>query len=172
MVLNNYWKALNILKSIVNDGTSHKDSFGMIDIEGTEPPVQHGTYSPYMQAIYANINLKDSLMGVRLGKGTGTITAQDYALFDDCTDDISNLSITNSAAPTNEGYQNIITISGMNNTENEIVITEVGITKTFYEQMSTDIFTNPVMFCKILLHNLVIVPVGGAFTITIEWLEG
>ena len=172
MVLNNYWKALNILKSIVPDGASHKDSFGMVDIEGTAPPFQHGTYSYYTTALYSNVNLKDALMGARLGKGTGTITPQDYALFDDCTSSISNLTVTNSANPTDEGYQSIITISGLNNTENEITITEVGITKTFYEQNSADLFTNPVMFCKILLNIPVTVPAGGAFTITIEWLEG
>lgn len=174
MVLNNYWKALEILKANSDDSkTGTNDDFNMVDIEGGSPSVRWKFIDQYSKkSVVSNINLKDKLIGARVGKGDGTITATDYALFDDCTDDLSDVTIVTSASPTDGGYQNIVTVTGSNNTENAITITEIGITKTFFIQNDSDEFTNPVMFAKILLFNPVTVVANGTFSITVEWLEG
>ena len=171
MVLNNYWKAMNILKSISADGPDVM-SFGMRDITGIYPEViRHSNESYKYKGIISNINLKNDYISVRVGSGTGTIAPTDYALFNDITNSISNFQASSSCDATDNGYRQVLTVSGTNNAEYAIIITEVGITKTFYKTVNQDTFTNPVMFAKILLEEPIEVAAGGAFSFTIEWLE-
>jgi hypothetical protein len=171
MVLNNYWKAMNILKSINGDGADDM-TFGMVDVNGTFPEVLRKSNESYKyRGIISNINLRNDKISARVGSGTGTITPTDYALFNDVTSSISNLQVSSTCDATNNGYRQVITISGTNSGESAITITEVGITKVFYKAVNEDVLTNPVMFAKILLDEPIEVAAGGAFSFTIEWLE-
>ena len=175
MVLNNYWKAINILKSMSISGASG-DSFGILDYTGSAVSILKGYDAAKWPATKINVNLRDDNIGVRLGSGTGTIAPTDYALFNDITSSISNLQVSSSCDATDNGYRQVLTISGTNNGESAITITEVGITKIFSSDYSTTMgvvyYTNPVMFAKILLDEPITVEANGAFSFTIEWLEG
>lgn len=171
MVLNNYWKAMNILKSISAENPEVM-TFGMIDINGTLPEVMRMANEAYKyKGIISNMNLRNDYISARVGSGTGTIAPTDYALFNDITSSISNFQVSSSCDATDNGYRQVLTISGTNNGESAITITEVGITKVFYKTVNQDTFTNPVMFAKILLDEPIEVAAGGAFSFTIEWLE-
>ena len=171
MILNNYWKAMNILKSI-NDAQPETMNFGMVDINGTIPEILRRANESYKyRGIIPNINLRDNQINVRVGSGSGTIAPTDYALFNDITSSISNFQVTSTCDATDNGYRQLITISGTNNGETAITITEVGITKVFYKQVNQDELTNPVMFAKILLDEPITVEVGGILNLTIEWEE-
>lgn len=168
MILSNYWKSFNI---ITDFNTTKLKNYGQVNTNGgtltrTWINAQNGV---------GNIRLRTDNLAVRLGKGVGNITAQDYALFDDCTANIGNLAFVSafSSADTDEGFSQLITITGTNNSSSDITLTEVGITKTFTVEVNIEGVTTsaPVMLAKMLLDNPITVRAGGSFRIVVEWKE-
>ena len=171
MVLNNYWKALDILKD-ASYGSNANKSFGIKLIDGRNADIRYGVDVQYqMNCLVGNIDLKNDLMTARLGKGTGTIQPTDYALFDDVTSSFSDVQLSVASDATDEGYSSIYTVSGQNNTEAAITISEVGICKTFWISDQQPMYNQPAMFVKMLLENPITVPAGGTFQLNVQWLE-
>lgn len=169
MVLSNYWKALHILKDIW--GSTGQIDYGMVGLDG-EPYgviyVSRAGWDDYT-GIYRNTRLRTDDIGIRIGKGTGEISASDYSLFDDCTASFSNLSVANSVIPSNDGYRQTIVASGVNNSGADITITEAGITKSFFSGGSN--IKPPLLLTKKMLNTPLTVENGDSFTLTFEWLE-
>ena len=170
MVLNNYWKAVQLLGSL---GPSENISSGMVKTNGSGlGNVITGLNGTDGTGRY---RLRTQNVSVIVGKGTGTVSASDYNLFDDCTASISNFSYTNQLNATDDGLSQVFTLGGNNNTENDITITEVGIVKSYqgaYEISGQDVSAwNDVLFAKILLSTPVTVPAGGSFQLSVKWEE-
>lgn len=169
MILNNYWKAMTIFSYIQGGGySSDTVDIGLVGIDGQSVPVPYRFYDqvPFKNAI----NLRDSYISAVVGKGTGDISANDYSLFDDCTADFANYSTTYSISPVDDGFSQRVTITGRNNTDSEITITEAGIIKSYGNDTSYDTW-KPVMFAKVLLDNPITVQPNSSFVLTLEWKE-
>lgn len=171
MVLSNYWKALNSLK-LLTGGNGHAPT-GMVMTNGSTL-ANILTYIGGGSDADVRSNrwrLRDSNISAVVGKGSGTISAEDYALFDDCTSSFSNFSVANAAGASTEGFSQVVTISGQNNSGEDITITEVGIVKTYERRETYPEGGGTVMFAKIQLDSPVLVPNNGTFQITVQWLE-
>ena len=170
MVLNNYWKAVQLLGSL---GSSGNISSGMVKTNGSGlGNVITGLNGTDGSGRY---RLRTQNVSVIVGKGTGTVSASDYDLFDDCTASISNFSYANQLNATDDGLSQVFTLGGNNNTKNDITITEVGIVKRYqggYEISGQDVSEwNDVLFVKMLLSAPVTVPAGGSFQLSVKWEE-
>lgn len=166
MILSNYWKWLNAILTIdpyLSDGNSH-DNVGMKDLSGnnvTSTFSSDDARRPWSARSFNN-------GGVRLGSGNAEITVNDYAMSSDITDNIDDLNYTVNSAGTDEGLSRTIAISGINNTANNMTITEVGYYINNYDYNNT---TYKVLMAKVKLTEPVIVATGGNFLINVEWLE-
>ena len=170
MVLNNYWKAVQLLGSLGSNGNI---SSGMVKTNGSGlGNVITGLNGTDGSGRY---RLRTQNVSVIVGKGTGTVSASDYDLFDDCTASISNFSYANQLNATDDGLSQVFTLGGNNNTKNDITITEVGIVKRYqggYEISGQDVSEwNDVLFVKMLLSAPVTVPAGGSFQLSVKWEE-
>ena len=177
MVLGNYWRAMRILENTAGSGMVSAD-LGLTDITGTALGVidmaDDGMNGSFREGAIANARLRTANMSIRLGKGTGDISADDYALFEDCTSDISSLLFSSSFNSTENGYSQVMIVTGTNNSGSELTITEAGICKTFQRFIDSNSDrpqSNPVLLAKMLLENPITVPAGGSFRIILEWLE-
>lgn len=173
MILNNYWRALNIIKDIVfANGT--KD-YGLYDTNGNSiGAIWYGGDGAVSgirnieRALY-NVRLRNDHVGIVIGKGEGSINAADYSLFDDCTAGFSNITTNFIFTNDNDAFNQIIDINASNNSGSAITVTEIGITKNFYT--SSNAFSNPVLLAKMQLDTPIIVPAGGTFHVLVNWIE-
>ena len=169
MVLSNYWKAFK-LATIFNGNSGYsRIDLGLVNIQGNRQTVVYGINSGKQSYVQSNAKIRD-VDGIRIGIGSGQIQPSDYCLFNDVTDSISNLEFSVVHSTLDNKLSSIINISGLNNSESEIVISELGITKTFIINDSGST-TAPVMLAKLALNRPVTVPPSGAFAFTIEWDE-
>lgn len=170
MVLSNYWKALKL--ATIFDGYSSPKyiDLGLVKINGDKSEnILYSNGYRYQSFIQYNTKIRQ-FNGVRVGIGTGQIQPSDYCLFNDITSGIGNLEFEVIHSTLDNKFSSIINISGINNTGSEIIITELGITKTFI--IDTDGTQGaPIMLAKLLLNRPVTVPANGAFAFTIEWDE-
>ena len=170
MILNNYWKANKIVEDLI--WSNGRKDYGLIGVSGTGIGAiwyaRNGNTSQYNLPFY-NVQLRTTNIAVRLGTGTGDITADDYSLFNDCTSNITNLAITNNTQAEDNKFSQILLITGINNSGNELTIKEVGICKKFYT--NEDYLSEDVMLAKMLLSNPVTIAAGGSFRIIVEWAE-
>lgn len=168
MVLNNYWKAFQYMEGLSTSGGGYINT-GMVKLNGDAMPNLEN-YIRMGDSTNTNlVKIRTSNIGAVIGCGTGTIAATDYSLFDDCTSDFANFSVVNAFSAENDALSQIVTISGMNNTADEITITEAGITKSYSEVESGT--GGAVLFAKMLLSTPVTVPAGGSFQLSVKWEE-
>ncbi len=170
MVLSNYWKAFK-LATIFNGNSGYsRIDLGLVNIQGNrESNIVYGINSGKQSYVQSNAKIRN-VNGIRIGTGSGQIQPSDYCLFNDVTSSISNLEFSVVHSTLDNKFSSIINISGLNNSESEIVISELGITKTFIINDSGGT-SDPVMLAKLTLNRPVIVPPSGAFAFTIEWDE-
>lgn len=178
MVLKNYYKMLEWLDDYscyASGGPEGKKDYHMVDINGNNVgQIIYSTLQSYFWAseknIYSNTKLRKDL-GVRIGKGEGDISINDYSLSDDCTADISSLNITDSYGynADNNDYEHIYTITGTNNSQSAITITEIGLTKILYGSSSSPYYTSPILIAKINLDEPISVDSGDGFIINVVW---
>lgn len=171
MILNNYWKGMKIVESAAAQQNTSLD-FHLVGISGNEIGAILTSWrssTSLSDPAVQNSNLRTARTEIRIGKGTGTPTANDYGLFDDCTSDISDLTFNNSTQYQDGAFSQILVINGANNTSNPITITEVGVCKTFLTAAQS--YSEPVMLAKTILDNPITVQGGNTFRVIIEWLE-
>lgn len=167
MILSNYWKWLNAILTTNPTSTEYYDpasDIGLKDLNGATTYISLSSSDATRRYRVRNIN--DG--SVRVGNGNGEITADDYAMSGDITDNISNLNYSINSAGTDEGLNRTIAISGINNTANNITITEVGYCK-YIEAEQHD--SAQVLFAKVQLSEPVLVAAGGNFLINLSWIE-
>jgi hypothetical protein len=151
--------------------------YGMIGLDGNNyGAINMGwDYSGDYSSVYKNVRLRTDHIYVRVGTGTGEVSSTDYSLFNDITDSLTDINISNNYIPTFDGYKQIVTISGTNSTTEEITITEAGITKRFYEHPVTGGeeagLKAPVLLAKMVLTKPITVKAKDSFSLSIEWVE-
>lgn len=162
MILSNYWKWLDlILKNSFGSGSSDTAT-GMKDVSGNTGYMD-------MSSDTRAINCRDFNDGsIYLGSGDDEITANDYAMSDDCTSNIGNLNYTINSAGTDEGLARTITITGYNASESELTITEAGYAK---RTVSYNHSTQYIIMAKTKLNEPLTVPSGSNFLINLAWNE-
>lgn len=168
MVLSNYWKAFNVATKFNGQSSSSTIDPGIVNINGDRFELLCCTTNPNRGYVESNCRLKD-VSGIRIGIGTGQIFPDDYALFNDITSNIGSLTFAVNNVIGDVKFSSIITVSGVNDSESDITITELGIVKTFYTYNGGA--TNDAMLAKLQLIHPVTVPPNGAFSFTINWDE-
>lgn len=96
-----------------------------------------------------------------IGTGTGTVSDDDYRLFESTSD----CTCVSASSNTSANFNKIYTATFQNNTSSDITITETGIVAKTY------LFNNyfEVLLDHTLLDTPVIIPAGESRTITYEW---
>lgn len=167
MILSNYWKWLNGILTTNPTSSSYYDpsnDIGLKNLNGATALISLGSSDDTRR--YRNRNINDG--SIRLGSGSGDITASDYSMSDDCTSSVSNLSFTVNSAGTDEGLSRTISVSGQNSSGAELTITEVGYCKFVSTEQDGD---NNVLICKTKLNTPLTVSAGGNFLINVSWNE-
>lgn len=169
MILNNYWKWLNICQTTNAYNTSYyapRYNIGIIDLNGDETPISPNTDD----GGWDTRNFENG--SIKFGSGDDSITANDYAMSNDCTSSIGNISFSVTSAGTENGLERIFTITGYNSSGAELTITEVGYAKAIKWYSSDDGWSNnSTMFCKTKLDAPLVLPAGANFLINLSWNE-
>lgn len=96
-----------------------------------------------------------------IGTGTGTVSDDDYRLFESTSD----CTCVSASSNTSANFNKIYTATFQNNTSSDITVTETGIIAKPY--LYNNFFE--VLLDHTLLDTPVIIPAGGSRTITYEW---
>ena len=173
MILNNYWKWLKANQNISIYSSSNDLDIGLKDITGAAANVYWGDNSGSALNNIRNgadpnrVLIND--LSVRLGTGTSTISSSDYALANDITSSISDLTSNLASVATNK-LERIITVTGTNNTNADITITQVAICKGVSNDWSHSNL-KIVMFAACNLNSPLTVESGESFAVTVNWTE-
>ena len=97
-----------------------------------------------------------------IGTGTGTVSDDDYRLFEST----SVCTCVSASSNTSANFNKIYTATFQNNTSADITITETGMVAKLY--LYNDFFE--VLLDHTLLDTPVIIPAGESRTITYEWV--
>lgn len=96
-----------------------------------------------------------------IGTGTGTISENDYCLFNQC----SNCTCVSASSTTTSNLTKSYTATFQNNSESDVTVTETGIVGKLYIENKWF----KVLLEHTLLETPVIIPAGGTRTITYVW---
>ena len=170
MILNNYWIYKNWAESTGWNGltaAAYSDNYyKTIDGEDMQLVVQNSNDN-----IRHNICIKDQL-SARVGTGTTEPTANDYRLGTDVMSSLSNVVTTcNTSSSDDNKVVTVITISGVNNTNSTLELTEIGVTKTALGKVGGGIANHALLFIRSLLETPKVVAPGEGFFLTFEWVE-
>ena len=163
MVLNNYWKWLQAATMYPITSSSNYCPCTFVDISGN-------SYSQVTTVIDAKLNDFSVGISARLGTGDNTITADDYCLTSDISSSVSNLICTIQSNVSNNGLNRMFTITGINSSNEEIEITEVGIQRIIYIDWGPG-SDKLALLAVAKLSESVKVPVGEGFSIVLNWAE-
>lgn len=103
----------------------------------------------------------DSSSWLIIGTGTGTVSENDYCLFNQD----SNCTCVSAASSTTSNLTKSYTATFQNNSESDITITETGVAGKCW--LYNNCFT--MLLEHTLLETPVIIPAGGTRTITYVW---
>lgn len=161
MILSNYWKYRSSVDTQAQDGNTVMN--GMVSITGDAAGIAFSNAASI-------VNYKfDERLSYKFGAGSNEYTSDAYALANDITSSIGNVSATFNSSGA-DALSRIISISGVNASASEITITEVGIVKNIgeYGNMTK---TNDILMAICQLTNPVTVPASGSFQIPVNWIE-
>lgn len=171
MVQKNYWRWLKAITEYNVGYEAASVDIGLVGIDGVSAPMYLG--GSVLDRIQRSAGLNRMLtinIICRLGAGTTTITADDYALTNDITDNLSNVTYTYTQSSDNN-VTRTMTITGMNNSGEEVTITQAAYCKRIYATDNPNTAYNTVMFAAVTLTDPITVSNGDSFTITLEWIE-
>lgn len=177
MILRNYWEALRlyVAEATEDDIATSFINHELKALSGSAASINHYTSFTvnqyYTPNALRNMDLRKTNFEMRVGSGTATPTATDYALGNDITSYFSNTSLQVDSISTTNGLQTTYIFSGTNNTNSDLTITEIGLAKKF---LATDNTTSGsvCLLTKDLLDSPITVAAGDSFTLTFEWIEG
>ena len=139
----------------------------LTSLDGTVITTQtnQSSYERYSLAYALSDILSTSATNMRsylaIGTGTGTVSDNDYQLFNSTSD----CTCVSASSNTSANFTKIYTATFQNNTSADITVTETGIiAKSF---LYNDYFK--VLLDHTLLDTPVIIPAGESRTITYEW---
>ena len=139
----------------------------LTDLNGTAITTSGGTTSTerYSLAYALSDTLSTEAAEMRayiaIGTGTGTVSDDDYRLFESTSD----CTCVSASSNTSANFNKIYTATFQNNTSSDITITETGIVAKPF------LYNNwfEVLLDHTLLDTPVIIPAGESRTITYEW---
>ena len=184
MILNNFLKSKAAFSQRVN--TCDADPYGWptlstgaLDTSGNEctriPYACPSSSASSIGPILARMWSERYDLSFVVGTGNTEPTANDYCLENDVTANISSYSTSVNVTFEDGKFRTIATISGVNNTESDITISEVGVTKKyFYTTNGTSVSDNTfynVLLIRHVLETPKVVPSGSGFTVTFQWDE-
>lgn len=174
MILRNYWIAFKYLtcqtcKGSANVNTNQNDTVTNINGSYQNFLYQTNGSESYANPLVDNNNLRTQNVSFMFGSGNTTPTYTDYTLDTDITSSISNISYTTNFASSSEGAKTTYVISGTNNTNSSITISEIGLCKQFYQNTALQ---TSIMLAREVLDTSITVAAGDSFTLTFEWVEG
>lgn len=169
MILNNYWKWLNITQTTNGYNTDYNPpvyNIGLKNISGDTVPISPNTDNGGWETRnFANAT-------VRFGSGSGAITADDYAMSNDCTDDLGSINVSVTSAASEDGITRTMTITGLNNSGDDVTITEVGYAKIIqWHDRDSGMKTEYTLFSKTKLSEPLTLADGDSFLINLAWNE-
>jgi len=173
MILNNYWKWLNICQTTNAYNTDYNApiySIGLIDTTGVEKPISPNDSGGGWNETGAPRNF--AMGSILFGSGNDDISATDYSMSNDCTSSIGNVNFTITSSANNDGFSRTITVTGYNNSGSELTITEVGYAKALRwhdKDLGNQYYS--ALFCKTKLNEPLTLPAGGNFLINLAWNE-
>jgi hypothetical protein len=179
MILNNYFAYLAAQSAIIPpyNGDANAwdtDSVGIVDTSGNQLlfPISIGSNNMALLCSYGILNTRAEL-SVAVGTGTTAVSKSDYDLDEDATSSFSNVSLSIQTTFEDGAAKTVFVITGNNQTENPITITEVGIIKEIskyaYSGGRTKQYT---MFLRQILNEPKTVDPNEGFTIPLVWSEG
>lgn len=178
MILNNYWNYLNYISKNDPPTTATQITMGLVyNLSGYK--YRDGSSGSYNAALYIDPPADDSYsswvirknLGVRVGHGTTAPTADDYKIESDDTDSFTSFSATVSSACSDGKLTMSIAISGINNTNDNITISEFIIYKpvrTYYWNGSAYYIAN-IAFVREVLDTPIVVGPGESLSKVIRW---
>ena len=174
MILNNYWKWLNICqttKAYNDDYNAPVYNIGIIDTTGNKKPISpNDSSSGWSEANHWCRNF--AIGSILFGSGNDDISATDYSMSNDCTSSVGNVNYNVTSSANDDGFSRTITITGYNNSGSELTITEVGYAKSlFWHDRDLGNQYYSALFCKTKLNEPLTLPVGGNFLINLAWTE-
>ena len=171
MVLANYWKYLQGISAkhyTVGEGMIEA-STGCKATDGTTNMSILIGSNGYSDKLSQNLAPRENIKFI-VGTGNTAPTAADYALASDVSSSFTDYQANFVFTTENGSYDMIATVSGMNNTADDITISEVGLEKGVYDQLEQ--MSKYVLFVRELLATPVTVPAGGNFAFVFKWSEG
>lgn len=170
MILKNYWRWLQATQRYPVDETNTID-VGLKNISGASQNIILGcpgsTVGASLQSLIAKNRCLDNVT-FRIGTGTTEPTADDYALANDVTANISDLTVTKGWNAT-DGYNRIYTVTGTNNMASAITVTQLGVCLGI--TADSEYTTNLVMMAVVVLEEPLTVAAGDTFTFSVNWAE-
>ena len=164
MYNNNYWKIRGYVEKTVPPTAYTNVDIGIQNKSGEDVQIQvitgNGTH-PEFSSIW-NMALCSRLV---LGTGDTAATAEDYALEDDITASLSNVTQSYTCGADDDSLKVVYSISFTNSTGSDIVIREVGI-ETDVADTSRNKFQ--ILTARQVLNTPITVPAGGGKVITIN----
>ena len=173
MVLNNYWliKTYTEVNTMVSN--TYNVTLGTIDMGGTNRSIYINVGTGSASATFMNHAvparcIKADLRAV-LGTGTTAPQSNNYALETDVSSSFSDLSTSCSTSSDGSSEVTTITITGTNNTANDITISEIGLYKNLVYNSTGD--TGAFLLVREVLAEPFTVLAGSTFTKTFTWTE-
>ena len=186
MILNNYWNYLNYVTK--NDPPTTDNSlctFGLVyDLfaSGQHYKYRDNNTTGLNAAVRASTPANDSLstwiirkgLSVYVGHGTTEPTADDYVMEADDTSKFSNYSVSAETVCADGKTTTTFVITGTNNTNDDITISEVMIYKPVLTNYSTGYayYTASIAFVHEILDNPVVVSPGEGLSLILSWEQG
>lgn len=171
MILNNYYLLRAITDNVrIPMGNESEKTLanGMTFIDGTTDTIyvttQTSRYSTVNWALRVNLTM-------RVGTGTTDPVGTDYSLENDVTDYVADKVVTLNVAEVSNRLVTTMTISGRSTYSDNIVISEVGVTKNIITKYINYFPTKEVLLVRELLEDPITIAPGQGFSITFVWEE-
>lgn len=171
MILKNFWTLLKLqnITVIVNNNIAYFSSDKVIDTSGNTISNVLAAISSSSAWVRHELMNRDFFSNItpKVGIGTSEPNWNDYNLENGLP---LNLSITSSNYvfdDTKKQTRRIFTITGTNTTNNEIIISEVGLIKNLFTSQTSD-DTKKVLIVHNLLDDPITVSVGSDFNVVLE----
>lgn len=173
MVLDNYWQIKYASSQYYlwhDSGASSEVSVAIKDCNGTlinKILVSGSGNVSNWRTLFPMYALRYNLKAL-IGDGDVEPTSSDYALSSDITSSTGGLTVTTGTGADNGLVTNVV-ISGINTSNSEIIIKELGI--YISSGFTFNGTTYDVLLVRELLEQPLAVPAGKGFTLTFEWVE-
>lgn len=180
MVLNNYKKWKMGMESYFyiwnsSSGTKAVMDLGLVNIDGHANNTAVG-FNTYMVAtdnynvIYDQVRI-DKNFKFALGAGDAPISADDYCLHDDITNNFTNLVFNYNPALYDDQLERTFSISGINRANNPYTISQVGYVKGLQTTDTSMWNLTDFLMAVIPLDAPLNVNPHEGFAITVKWID-